>query len=607
MRFFGIFVIVSVLIVGGYVGSAPLKEFLRKNSASALHSDKNKSAVFKKEIVLPRETGVADSGFEGKFDKFSVLNAEVSYDTREKIDGVFSLKMHFFGESQASVKLTDYIDGVQEGEFYRLSFLVKNSPGVKNIALSLVQEEKVQSVGEMSLDTGLEARYREFLFRADNDATDLIMVSHDGAESTVWMDDLLVEKVNVDSEEALRNLSPTLFGETMWKNVDREQTSGPDDSGDFLATPGRRIGQVFQPNGEFVSGVAFLAERKGTGGTGQYQIQIRSYDDRIGTIGSDVIALRGFDFGYSTEELTAIAKKEKQMRLEAEQMEKRIKEERVTKEEKQPPTVSSLPESYFGVVPGEQKEAAEAKVRAEKLEIAIRDMKESFNGKREVSIPLSAKLDPNKKYWIGVDNAGVVVDQNNYIKVSLDGAKEKTGFSTEMGNSWKNSPTLWYRLYYPKFVKSGEVKMLTGASIVDLGDAMLYRYQFNPEDYSLMSSFSGRKVFDLFSGDVRNTDLYGNYLIEGDKYAEYRFDALHSVKKVIIRNILYHKSLRVEFSSNGEEWREIYAENPNEMNQTFNDLVIRPDSDESSFYLRMSSYGDFSTILSLVVEAELEK
>lgn len=552
-----------------------------------------------KEVVLPRETGVVDSGFEGSFSDFTVLNAQTSIDKDSKIDGVSSLKINFSEKPLASVKLANYFNNIQEGSFYRLSFWTKNNLGIKNISVNVAEKENVQRLGKLKLKTNLETVHQEVNFQARNYANDLIFVSDDGVVNEVWIDDVILEKLNVSSKEELQNLKPTISGETTWRNIDQEQQSESEDSGDFLATSGRKIGQLFQPQNKLISGISLLIQRKGNGGLGNYQIQIKEYNSDLGIVGNDLVASREFYFGYSADDLDVINKKEKQMRNDAASLETAIKDGKIAD--------STKLDYYPNNITSEQIDTAKAKIRADKLAVAIKDMKETFNSKMKIEIPFSAKLDTSKKYWIGIDNSTANTDQNNYIKIFSDDSKGKTGLISEVENSWKSYSKLSIGIYQPKFTKINENNVLNGATISDLGDKLVYRYGFDKNDYSSASSFNGRKINNLFSGEVESTDLFGNYTLKGEKYALYKFDTIFPISKVIIRDGLYDDSLRMEFSSDAENWKEIFSENSAEKEQTINSLVVYPDLENNVFYLRLSATGEFCSPLGLNVEAELKK
>ena len=512
-----------------------------------------------KEFVMPLDLGVADPGFEGKIVNFATLNARASIDPREKIDGVSSLKISFSDQPIASVKVSNYFNIVGEGDFYRIGFWAKNDSNEdKQITLRIADKEKIQDLGKFSLNNNDDVRYFEFNFQADNNAQDLSFTSDDGIATNIWIDNFSVEKINVSSLEELRNLAPTISGNTTWKNVDQNQGSDGGDSGDFLSRPARKIGQIFHPSQEMLSGVAFKILRYGTGGTGTFQVQLRGFDENLGGIDDRVIASVPMVYAPTLEILDMIKKKEQQMRENFVAKEKEIKDAFLDKEQdikagkiEDIGVANYYPDTFTqdqidAANAARRTAQADAQIakRTAELEMSIRDMKESFNTTEQLYIPLAARLDTDKKYWIGIDNGGVVVDQDNYISVATASAKSKTenignakpgsgtdaendnngkqdgvgGFMSEVPGTWTNSSALWFETFYPEHYRVNNEKILSGATISDMGDGKaIYRYHFAPNDITSLSGFSGRKVYDMFEGSYSSIDISGNYKLSTRK------------------------------------------------------------------------------------------
>ncbi|MFA4817351.1 MAG: carbohydrate binding domain-containing protein [Parcubacteria group bacterium] len=588
------FIVLIIAVIAGII------YFVKSKSQNTPANDTSE-----KEIVLPLQTGVADSGFEGLVTNFVALNAKAAIDAYGKIDGASSLKISFSDQPIASVKIPAYLDNISSGDFYRLGFWAKNgSQTEKQINLRIAEKDKTQDLGKFTLHTD-DASYFEFTFQAENDAEDLILTSGDAAAGNVWIDDVLVEKLNVSSGEELRNLKPAVFGDTTWKNIDQSQDKKNGNSEDFLAAPNRKIGQIFQPTQSMLSGIALRVTRAGTGGAGIYSIQLREFNQDTGVISNDILASTLSNFGPDPETAAQIKEKEAAMRSDFAQREQDIKTGIIPQDKNE--------DHYPDTFTQDQIDAAKAAKRAAKLENDIHDMKESFNQTQEYDIPLAAKLDSAKKYWIGIDNAGVTVDQNNYISVSTASAasdKENEsaigGFTSKISGTWENSDALWLETFYPKHSRVNDVEIMSGATISNQGSSdFIYRYAFAPNDSSSASGFSGRKIYDMLEGNYIS-DIYGNYTLSNyDDYALYQFNALYPIQKIIIRNAQYHQSLALEISLDKENWEEIYSENPAVNGQTTNPIVFTPKESGNVFYLRIKSAGDHSTPPGLNLEAEL--
>lgn len=551
------------------------------------------------EVVLPMETGASDSGFEGQIKNFLALNAKAAVDSYGKIDGASSLKISFSNQTIASVKIPAYLNNVSSGNFYRLSFWAKGEPNnEKKINLRVAKNDKLQDLGSFSVKTA-DATYFEFLFQAENEAEDLIFTSGDAIASNVWIDDVLVKKLNVSSKDELNNIKQTVFGNTTWRNIDQSQTEKNENSGNFLAIANRKIGQIFQPTQSMLSGVAFQITRTGTGGTGNYPVQLREFNQNTGVISDVVLAATSFNLGPDPETLAQIKDLEAQMRSDFAQHEQDIASGKVPQDK----DMDHYPDTFTQ----DQINAAKAAKRASKLENDIHDMKESFNQTQEYDIPLAAKLDPAKKYWVGIDNTGIVVDQDNYITVSTSKGKSSNGFTSEIPGTWKNSDALWFKTFYPKHSKVNDAMILSGATISDQGsNKLIYSYTFRGSDNTSISGFSGRKIYDMLEGNYVS-DAFGNYKLSNpDDYAVYQFNTVYPIQKIIIRSAQYHQSLALKISGDKENWDEIFSDNPAEQNQTANPIVFTPKESGNVFYLRLKSAGDQSIPFGLDLEADLK-
>lgn len=586
--------------------------------------NKNSRNMEKKqqEIVLPMDFGVSDPGFEGKITSFTTLNAKASVDKRDKIDDVSSLKIAFSNQPIASVKVPSYFNSINEGDYYRIGFWAKSdSDSNKKVVLHIALKEKIQDLGEFSLNKNEDTKYFEFNFLAENVSEDLLFTSSDSLTSNVWIDDVAVEKIDIGGKEELKDLMPTIFGSTTWKNVDQSQVNEGGDTGDFLSRSNRKIGQIFHPTREMLSGVAIKMFRHGTGGAGTFQLQIREFDEKLGVISDDVLATGNINHLPNPEALEEMKKREQQIREEFARNEQNIKNGKTPNDE----TTDRYPDTFTE----DQIDAAKIVKRTSKLEVSILDMKESFNTVSELNIPFTTKLDTNKKYWIGIDNSKATVTQNDYISVvtvpviaNISGINNgwsrfnnnivkqnaTDGFMSELPGIWTNSSTFWFKTFYPEHSKFDGSEILSGATISDLGKGKLvYRYHFTPNDYSSLSGFSGRKVYDMLEGSYQDIDYAGNYELSYDDFVTYKLSTIYKANKIIVRDATFDQSLALEISTDGENWEEIYSDNPAEDKQTIDPIVYSPKEKSSKFYLRIKPGGDTCLLSALSIEADLEK
>lgn len=583
-----------------------------------------------KEIVEPIDLGVSDPGFE-RIGPFSVLNADAFLDKYDKIDGTASLKINFFSESKASVKVSNYFNKIEKDGFYRIGFWAKSNEN-KEINLSLAEKSDVQDIGKVNLEKGEDAKFYEINFQAKNDSEDLFIFSLDGVETSVWLDDFSTEKLNVNSEGEMMNVKPTVFGNTSWKNIDTSLTSdtkkekntkiapknakdktaiastGEDESqgkssGVFLSEANRKIGQIFKPSHNFISAVRIKVKKFGNGGTGTYELQIREFNSDLGIVSDEAIARRWIDkLEHPKEVGNEIKKQETEMRQAFADNEKAIKEGRA---EDDPTGKNEFPSDFTLDQIAQEK----AKKRAQQLEIKISEMKESYNEIMEIDVPISAKLEPGKEYWVGIDNANVKVDSNNYIVLyhSAPDSNNLPSYISDALGSWQASKPFWMVAYYPELAKIDGKQINSGATISNVGgNDWVYRYKFNNSDYNSSSGFSGKIIYDSFdlkSLQPGNSD--GTLSLKDDDYIIYQFNTLYPADKIILRDIVYGQSLGLDYSIDGQDWKEIFSDEPATDNVKIDPIVINPDQKSDVFYLRVRPSGSDSLLYTLSVEAFL--
>lgn len=110
----------------------------------------------------------------------------------------------------------------------------------------------------------------------------------------------------------------------------------------------------------------------------------------------------------------------------------------------------------------------------------------------------------------------------------------------------------------------------------------------------------------MYQGNYEKSDEAGNYTLSADQYATYEFNTVYEAKKIILRNVNYNQSLAIDFSTNGENWEEVFSDNPAENKQTVGPIVVDPKEKSKVFYLRIRPGGNECVVTGISLEAELE-
>jgi|WetSurMetagenome_2_1015567.scaffolds.fasta_scaffold29860_2 hypothetical protein len=185
------------------------------------------------------------------------------------------------------------------GEYYRVSFKDqsdKNTSITVKLTNAFDEEEEIKSF-ELKKASG--EFFREILFPADGKYTDIKFEKKnpkDGAN--VKISSVQVTRLNVASTDEFSKLKPSISGEVDFGQEDQKQTSDSSAKFSQSAEKGILVGQVFKPQTDYITGVAFDMDiSKSSGGSSRkYSIQLREadYDGESLEIGKLILAEESF-------------------------------------------------------------------------------------------------------------------------------------------------------------------------------------------------------------------------------------------------------------------------------------------------------------------------
>jgi len=162
-----------------------------------------------------------------------------------------------------------------------------------------------RDIGTIDLVAG-EKKFAEYVFQADDfyDAVVIEMaeerddMSWDGVK--VYISDVRASALNVRNAFEARMLAPT---QTRLRKSDRFYVSATKEGEktDELSIPKSIIGNYFEADADAVSAVWIRPSVIGSGGDGQYEIELRAYENKQGGESAKVIMSSGFFVGRSLE------------------------------------------------------------------------------------------------------------------------------------------------------------------------------------------------------------------------------------------------------------------------------------------------------------------
>lgn len=241
--------------------------------------------------------GTNDSGFEsamyGATKGVMMKNAEAKLSKEQFHNGKTSLQISWGEGQDRSVQLKDYLV-VQKDKYYKIGFWIFSEKETQ-LDLRVASSDEVLPVASVGvvIDAENKFRYYEYNFRAPLDATSLEFAATTNGAATFFVDDVKLFQLNIEKEENLAQIKKTLRGENYEAFVGEKQLLRTENS-DALIEPKTLLGQLFTPKFSSLSSVTFALIKKGDGGTGEYGLELREYNEKTQLILAQKIAVKNF-------------------------------------------------------------------------------------------------------------------------------------------------------------------------------------------------------------------------------------------------------------------------------------------------------------------------
>ncbi|HPN96145.1 MAG TPA: hypothetical protein PLK35_00100 [Candidatus Moranbacteria bacterium] len=213
------------------------------------------------------------------------------------------------GKCKAVIKAPDltnekprfYVNDIfnsREKEFYRIIFEAKsNRPTSLSIfAANPLDENK--KMKEVELESVNNYQTKEIFLASDKIYTDLLFKKNnpqDGADVSIGH--IYISRLNISSEEEIKNLSPTIIGGADAEILDQKQENNSA-SFDQLKEPGVFLGQTFEAEFNYITGVSLDIDiiKQSNMGDKKYSLELREVEDEdtVPNIKSDPLAIVKF-------------------------------------------------------------------------------------------------------------------------------------------------------------------------------------------------------------------------------------------------------------------------------------------------------------------------
>ncbi|MFA6047636.1 MAG: hypothetical protein WCV59_00840 [Parcubacteria group bacterium] len=235
------------------------------------------------------------------------------------------------------------------------------------------------------------------------------------------------------------------------------------------------------------------------------------------------------------------------------------------------------------------------------LSFTINDLEKYRQEDGKFKFPLFARLDPEKYYFIGINNDKIGVNKYNYLRLkgTSDGEKYKNGIVAikTKGQSYSTTGDLYFETYGIRFGEYNGKKILRGSTIEDIGKGKgIFKYQPRNDSYDLVDTES-------YSSDVNFDDnkmvLSGSADPNDNSEFIYKFETIFPFNKFRIfarqADIGWSK-VSVSYSYDEKNWKEIPATEASEISssgysiqktQVF-DYEIQENIPKDSVYIKIS-------------------
>ncbi|MFA5985906.1 MAG: hypothetical protein WC819_00985 [Parcubacteria group bacterium] len=213
-------------------------------------------------------------------------------------------------------------------------------------------------------------------------------------------------------------------------------------------------------------------------------------------------------------------------------------------------------------------------------------------------IPLFAQLEKGKKYWIGINNAGVKLNKDHNLVVGQAGDDR----AYPDGDGWMQrgadktfvkTNDLYFIVYTAGVIKVDNVALSFGETLYDLGKGKKRaEYQWD--------TTNGNKILDIDAQNNISVDKWKNIsFVDDDAYVVYKVGMNgKNIDRLTLANISFHKNISIALSTDGKKWMEVFADDSGKPRQNSGKIEVRPVTSAKNVFIKVKKNGkDSSTFM----------
>lgn len=200
--------------------------------------------------------------------------------------------------NQKDYRLNNFLNS-RKNDYYRLTFKWRSNHNSIVSATLVSKFGGKQRFFSESLSKSKDYAFKEVLFKSDDLYKDLLFEKDDKEDlSEIFIKDIQISRLNVNSESELSQLKSVTYGNTNIIDSVAKQTNEWSSYFSQLRESGTIVGQIFKAEDELLGGVSFIIRKNGNG-SNKYRLELREVSQKKDDIflSSDMLSFKDFTTG----------------------------------------------------------------------------------------------------------------------------------------------------------------------------------------------------------------------------------------------------------------------------------------------------------------------
>lgn len=207
-------------------------------------------------------------------------------------------------------------------------------------------------------------------------------------------------------------------------------------------------------------------------------------------------------------------------------------------------------------------------------------------------IPIMAKLEAGKKYWLGFNNSAAKVSKENYLAIGQtddNAAYAQGNIFLQKGENkfFTEEKDLNFSNNYIEPIRQGESVFSYGEMLYDLGKGKKrLDYQVDPADGSIALDIYGEKNISIDKAKTIS-------LNDKDSYLAYKIETNgKKVQRLAVNNLFFNNNVHISISTDGNQWTEIFSSNAGKPGQNSGKIEVDFKKEAEDVFIKIKKNGE---------------